>query len=431
MKYLITSLESFQKGEVPEEIQEFLKVNPQPFIILDESSKIKSNRASIQKKKSKRCQGIQKLNETGHRCILTGTFMSKSPVNAYDQMEFLCKDYFQENMFSFERRYVILVRLPIGRGIVTIIPEDIYRSIHRGLKKYKDDSRRLFELMDSYEARFGINQKKLRWILANEEYSPFMDVDEVIRRVSPYCLIAKKKDVLDLPEKVYSTIKVPPSKEMLELYKSLLQNGFTEDFVSKGNGISMYHRFQDIVNGYIPVSDEDGNVSLQRQKENLKLETLKEKLEELDLAQTQVVIWSNRKMLINDIQSTLLEEGYDCAIFDGDVKDADREEIKELFQSGKIRILIANQRSGAYGMDWLKTAEYAFFISNDYSVEVREQAEDRIHRGGIVGSRFIYDIVIDGTVDEKVQRALLLGKELIHSGQTDREVFELDKEVVW
>ena len=108
MKALVVSLESFQKGEIPEEVQKYILVNHgNIFTILDESSKIKTNNPCKETKKSKRTQAILKLNRIGHRCILTGTFMSKSPVNAYDQMHFLCPDFFKEGMFAVAERYEI------------------------------------------------------------------------------------------------------------------------------------------------------------------------------------------------------------------------------------------------------------------------------------------------------------------------------------
>ncbi len=95
MKALVVSLESFQKGEIPSEVQEYLRsCDKEPFIILDESSKIKTNNPCKDSKKSKRTQAVLKLNNIGERCILTGTFMSKSPLNAYDQMNFLQRDFF-------------------------------------------------------------------------------------------------------------------------------------------------------------------------------------------------------------------------------------------------------------------------------------------------------------------------------------------------
>ena len=48
MKALIVSLESFQKGEIPEEVRKYILANNgNIFTILDESSKIKTKNARV------------------------------------------------------------------------------------------------------------------------------------------------------------------------------------------------------------------------------------------------------------------------------------------------------------------------------------------------------------------------------------------------
>ena len=136
MKALVVSLESFQKGEIPEEVKQFiLSQDKQPFIVLDESSKIKTNNPCKESKKSKRTQAIMKLNRIGERCILTGTFMSKSPVNAYDQMNFLCPDFFPESIWSFAEHYEIRRSLKSVRGARVLISQKDYETIYRRFAK--------------------------------------------------------------------------------------------------------------------------------------------------------------------------------------------------------------------------------------------------------------------------------------------------------
>ena len=68
----------FQSGDVPEAVKRFILKYRDPFIILDESSKIKTNNAMAENKKSKRSQAVKKLNTIGDRAIATGTFRETS-----------------------------------------------------------------------------------------------------------------------------------------------------------------------------------------------------------------------------------------------------------------------------------------------------------------------------------------------------------------
>jgi SNF2 family DNA or RNA helicase len=137
-----------------------------------------------------------------------------------------------------------------------------------------------------------------------------------------------------------------------------------------------------------------------------------------------VIVWSNRKKILQDAYTRLKEKGYVCALYDGDTSKEKKEKIKKAFIAGKIDVFLGNTRSGGFGLDYLKKADYAFYVCNDESVETRVQSEDRIHRGGITSHKFIYDIVIAKSVDEKVMKNLRVGIELIKEGHTDKEVFE-------
>ena len=426
MKYFITSQESFQKGDIPEDVKKFLKKYPNPFIILDESSKIKSNRAMYTHKMSKRAQGILKLNTVGHRCILTGTFMSKSPVNAYNQMCFLCENYFKMSIWDFQRLHCVTMVIQQGRGVTTLISEKVYKTVYNGLVKAKNRGEDV--LLCAHEAissRWGISLSSQLHILAHPEYTPFKNVDSLLEKIKDDVMFVKKEDVLDIPPKQYSTIRVEPTPEMKSLYDQLLKKGFIDNVAV--DGIALYHRFQDICNGYIPKIDDDDEeeqVYLVPQKTNPKLDTLEEKIDEIDTKKSPVIVWSNRKKILQDAYTRLKEKGYVCALYDGDTSKEKKEKIKKAFIAGKIDVFLGNTRSGGFGLDYLKKADYAFYVCNDESVETRVQSEDRIHRGGITSHKFIYDIVIAKSVDEKVMKNLRVGIELIKEGHTDKEVFE-------
>lgn len=62
-------------------------------------------------------------------------------------------------------------------------------------------------------------------------------------------------------------------------------------------------------------------------------------------------------------------------------------------------------KAGSHGRTWT-AGTCVIYYSNDYSLEVREQSEDRTHRIGTVGTVTYWDLVCPGTVDEKIIRAL-------------------------
>lgn len=431
MKALVVSLESFQKGEVPEEVKKYiLSQHGKVFTILDESSKIKTNNPCKDSKKSKRTQAILRLNKIGHRCILTGTFMSKTPINAYDQMNFLKDGFFSESMYAFAERYELRRSLPSVRGARITLPEKDYAVIRARLMKHKDDKAFLHGVMDGIHSFYGISREDCEYIMKNASYSPFKNVDELWNRIGDTCVHLKKEDILDIPPKVYKTSKVELTKEQMKLYLQL-QNQHCTDRLTVDNGLKLYLRFQDICNGYEPVETEEVNENGQHKveliplKENPKLDMLEELVDEI--GDNQIVIWCSRSRLLHDAKDRLVKLGYNCGVYDGKVKREDREKDYEDFRAKKIQILFVNQSSGAYGLDGLKEADYAIYLCNDYSVEKREQSEDRIYRGMVSRNKYIIDLTCEGTCEDRVTEALKQGKQLLDTGITDASLFMLSE----
>ena len=436
-KYFIMNTESLQSGSFPPAALEYMNRYRDQFIIVDESSKFKTNAACKEEKKSMRTQTIKLIGKLkgAHRCILTGTFMSKSPVNAFDQMDILKENYFDCNMFAFERRHVIMVRLPIGRGVTTKITEELWHKCHKALVKarkrgewqYDDEKRKL-------QSYWAISDGDLQIIEDSEEYKPFKDVDAIIKRIEKDCMIVRKKDCYDIPDTVYRTVSLDLTKEMIELYKSLLKNGFTEDCVCEDT-ISLFHRFLDICNGYIPVEVEDENdpdkkkIELLNQEKNIKLEALEELIDEIGVPEHKVIVWSNRKQLLHDAYDLLCKEGYRVCLYDGDTTSAEKARIEDAFNKGELDIFVGNQHSGGYGLDFLKECTYSIFLSNDHAVETRHQAEQRAERGEFTEARTVIDVIVGGTIEDRVMNSLRLGKELLGEGRSDKELFELFDEL--
>ena len=427
MKSLIVSLESFQKGEIPEEVKQYIdSCEIEPFIILDESSKIKTNNPCKESKKSKRTQAILKLNKIGQRCILTGTFMSKSPVNAYDQMNFLKDGFFPESIFSFAEHYVVRRTLPSVRGARVTITQKDYETIRKRLLRFKDNEVMLKNAINSVCSFYGVSIEDCRHIMEHEEYTPFKNIDELWSRIGDTCIKVDREMSCDIPPKIYKSYNVSLTKEQLKLYLQL-QNQHCTDRITVDNGLKLYLRFQDVCNGYEPVETEEINenghhkVELIPLKENPKLDMLEEVIDEI--GNKQVVIWCSRTKLLYDAENRMRDLGYTTAIYDGKIGRDKREQGYKSFAKGETQLLFANPRSAGYGLDGLKNCNYAIYLCNSYSVEERLQSENRIYRGTITCAKMIIDVQCINTCEQRVVEALKLGKELVDCGTTDISLF--------
>ena len=435
IKYLIVGMESFQRGAIPEAVTKFIRGADSGLILLDESSKIKTSKPCRANKKSKRTNAILKLGRTNwKRGIMTGTFMNKSPVDSYDQMGFLCPNFFGVDMYSFAERYTVRISIPIGRGIRTTIPPDMWATLHRRLASAKKKGAEWYEAARTYcFTQHKLTAQATDWVAGHDAYTPFMHVEEIWNKVSAVCMVIKKADCTDLPPKSYSVVRVALSDKMKQLYKQLTKTGFTDNTVAD-NSMSMYHQLQDICNGYEPYTDAEGKTTLKLVCTD-KLDALDAIIDSIDLSKHQMVVWASRTQFLSDIHRHVKEyTGLMCARYDGHTSDKDREEVKRRFKRGECRVVCINPETGCYGLDFLGAADYAVYLCNDYSVDHRVQSEDRIDRYRTdLTPKTIIDVECAGTVDEKVTENLKLGIELIQSGKTDPSVFGLydSDKLVW
>lgn len=440
-RMLIVSLEMFQKRQVPEIVKKYLdSCEKEPLIILDESSRIKTNTpVKDDTCKSQRTQAILKLNNIGERCILTGTFMSTSPMNAYDQVKFLQDDFFTEGMYEFSEKYEIKMNMHLKRKTVrSLITPEVYRRVRNKLVACKNDVTKLAGAMDYAYRSYGISKDSCVAIIKSPEFTTRKNIDKLWKRLEGLIYRFTKDQVVDLPPKVYSEIKIQLSEEQKKLYLQLQNLHCTDNVVVGNNALTLYHRFQDICNGFEPVEEsievteveEDKevpkNIVLKKLKENPKLNALLEVIEQI--GNEQAVIWCSRSSLLYEIFNTLQTKGYKVGVYDGKVNRKQRDEYYNGFKNKNVQFLIANQASASYGLDGLKDANYAVYVCNSYSSELRAQSEDRIYRGEIKNSKFIIDITMEGTCEQKVMYALKEGKQLINSGAVDTKLFMYEGE---
>lgn len=443
-RMLIVSLEMFQKGQIPEIVKKYLdSCEKEPLIILDESSRIKTNTpVKDDTCKSQRTQAILRLNNIGERCILTGTFMSTSPMNAYDQVKFLQDDFFTEGMYEFSEKYEIKMNMHLKRKTVrALITPEVYRRVRNKLVACKNDVTKLAGAMDYAYRTYGISKDSCVAIIKSQEFTTRKNIDKLWKRLEGLIYRFTKDQVADLPPKVYSEIKIQLSEEQKKLYLQLQNLHCTDHVVVGNNALTLYHRFQDICNGFEPVEEPkeineeiteveekvvSKNIVLKKLKENPKLNALLEVIEQI--GNEQAVIWCSRSSLLYEIFNTLQTKGYKVGVYDGKVNRNQRDEYYNGFKNKIVQFLIANQASASYGLDGLKDANYAIYVCNSYSSELRAQSEDRIYRGEIKNSKFIIDITMEGTCEQKVMHALKEGKELINSGAVDTTLFMYEGE---
>ena len=348
LRILLMNIEALSGSVGIKYVTQFLHKN-RTLLAIDESTTIKTPTAS----RTKNAIKISKLAKV--RRIMTGSPVTKNPLDVYAQLEFLSPNITRQNYWAFKSRYAVMVRRNFGTRSTNLVV---------GFQRLPE----LNTIIDQYSYR------------------------------------VLKEDCLDLPEKIYTTRTISLTSEQVKAYEEMRRFNITEmdgKTMTSLSTLAALIRLHQITCGHVTFDDGD--------TKEIKSNRMNELLNILEEVDGKVIIWANYRFDIKKIQQTLSEKfGADSvATYFGDTKDKDRQDIVEKFQdkNSSLKYFVGNPSTGGYGLT-LTAAHTVVYYSNSYDLEKRMQSEDRAHRIGQVNKVTYVDMIAEGTVDEKIVRSL-------------------------
>ena len=346
---LIMNVEAFSTKKGLEFAYKFMSCHDTMFAI-DESTTIKNPSA----KRTKSILSLSKLAK--YKRILTGSPVTKSPLDLYTQCNFLNEFLLGfSSFYTFRNRYANMIERNFGG--------------------------RKVQLIGSYKR-----------------------LDELSDKLKFFTYRVLKEDCLDLPPKVYTKREIELTEEQTKAYATMksaalaLLNG---KMATAPHVLTQMMRLHQITCGHL--KNDDGTIT------ELKNNRLKELLSLLEEVEGKVIIWAN---YIHDIEHIVKEikkeHGEDSIVqYYGAVSQEDRADAIKKFQdpNSPTRFFIGNPQTGGYGIT-LTAANTVVYYSNGYDLEKRLQSEDRAHRIGQEKSVTYIDFIAPKTVDEKIVKAL-------------------------
>ena len=352
LKILIMNVEAFSTNKGLDFARSFLNIFVGRALIgIDESTTIKNPTA-------KRTKNILKIGDLAkYRRILTGSPVTKSPLDLFSQCEFLDPYHLgHASYYSFRARYANMVKRNFGGRQVQLVVS--YRRLDE-----------LADILDKFSYR------------------------------------VLKEDCLDLPEKVFTKrlVELTPEqdkayKQMKQMALAMLDNG---EVMTTVNVMTQLMRLHQITCGHFKA--DDGTTTALK---NNRMDALLQLLEETD---GKVIIWANYREDIKNIVAALKKAYGDASTveYHGGVDSTLRQEHIAQFQqkNGPTRYFVGNAQTGGYGIT-LTAANTVIYYSNSYDLEKRLQSEDRAHRIGQTGSVTYVDLIAENTVDDKIVKSL-------------------------
>ena len=346
---LIMNVEALSTKKGVDFARKFL-MSHQTLFAVDESTTIKNPKA-------KRTKNIISLSTLGkYRRILTGSPVTKSPLDLFTQCYFL--DPFlldHSSYYSFRTRYAVMRTANFnGRSVQIVVG--------------------------------------------------YHNLEELTERLKAFSYRVLKDECLDLPPKTFMKRIIQLTPEQKRVYQQMKQTALAElngKMVTTATVLVQLMRLHQITCGHFKA--DDGTT---QEIKNNRIEELMDVLEEVH---GKVVIWAQYRYDIETIVEHIEKRFGDNSVvtYYGDTTEEERRKAIKAIQSpgSKIRFLVGTTQTGGYGIT-LTGASTMIYYSNGYDLEKRQQSEARIDRIGQKQPMTYIDLIAEDTIDEKIVKAL-------------------------
>lgn len=241
--------------------------------------------------------------------------------------------------------------------------------------------------------------------------------ERIDAKLSDICLSMSKEDWLDLPERTYNTIPVQLDSKARKLYdqfkrdkilplvheheKLAVAQGMDYDTAVVGDmAAQVSGKLLQMANG--AVYDDDGEVF---HIHDAKLDMLAE-IADTSAGQSILVFYNYK----HDLKR--LQERFPDAVKMGG------EDVISAWNRGEIPMLLCQPASAGHGLNLQDGGHIIVWFGLTWSLELYQQANDRLHRMGQRSAVIVHHLVAEDTIDEKVMAALT-AKDATQKGLLD------------
>ncbi|RLV61396.1 helicase [Parashewanella curva] len=229
---------------------------------------------------------------------------------------------------------------------------------------------------------------------------------ELVQRVSPFLLRRTKDQVMaDLPAKTVIEQDIILEKDQRNLYESIrvaMEQRIRELFAQKGVANS-HIEFLDALLKLRQACCDARLVKLkqaQNVKNNGKLDWLKKNVPEMVKEGRKILIFSQFTTMLTLIEEELYCLGIKYSKLTGQTRK--RQVQIDNFQEGENTVFLISLKAGGTGLN-LTAADTVIHYDPWWNPAVEKQATDRSHRIGQDKAVFVYKLIAEGTIEEKIQ----------------------------
>jgi SNF2 family DNA or RNA helicase len=225
----------------------------------------------------------------------------------------------------------------------------------------------------------------------------YKNVDRLKRKMREYgCHFLKTDEVIDLPEQIFTTIRVPVSKEYRKFRKDSVVTVNETQLVGDNTLTKMLYERQ-----------------LCAQYSKDKLEAFKDLVESTE---DRLIVFYNFTAELHSMYSLDGVIDRPMSLVNGSYKNL------EAYENSSNSITFIQYQAGAMGLN-LQKANKIIYFSPPLSSELYEQSKKRINRIGQNRTCYYYNLTVTGSIEEKIYKTLAMRRDYTN------ELFEMEQDL--
>ena len=254
-----------------------------------------------------------------------------------------------------------------------------------------DQGARLGRTLGAFRAKYLVPEKYNGPIVYS--YRPREGAEEeVYERLSDIAMSIRKEDVLSLPGQIYEDVFLDMPPALRKQYKQFERDKVMECLdadgeIMAGTAAALLGKLTQFTGG--SVYDVDGNAHFIH---DVKLDALEELIEEAG-GDPVLVLYGYRH------EADRIRQRIPC-------RSLDASEDIDAWNRGEIPVALAHPASVGHGINLQRGGHITIWYSLTFSYELYAQANERMNRPGQTQVCRVYHMVLKGTVDEKILKAL-------------------------
>ncbi len=228
------------------------------------------------------------------------------------------------------------------------------------------------------------------------------------RRIKPFLLRRKKEEVAkDLPEKIILTEWCELTQEQKQLYGSLQDEvRRIRDGLRRGEDINYTSNILPVLTKLKQICDHPALVTkitdpLYQRSE--KYDWIVDKIEEIIQNGEQVVLFSHFLGMLSLLEAAVKEKKISYIRIDGSTEN--RQALIDYFMQGNARVALLSIMAAGHGIN-LQAANHVIHADRWWNPAVEDQATDRVHRIGQRQTVYVYHILTENTLEERINSLL-------------------------